>query len=57
MSVASCDSGLPNCMDAAVLVANERFMSRVEKVAGPCENGEGNGLSCCDGGSGGGGED
>jgi hypothetical protein len=31
MLFANCDRGLPICMDAAVLVARETFMSRVEK--------------------------
>lgn len=43
MSFASCDNGLPNCIDGAVLVARDTFMSRVEKVAAPWENGDDNG--------------
>jgi hypothetical protein len=31
MLFANCDRGFPICMDAAVLVASETFMSLVEK--------------------------
>jgi hypothetical protein len=34
------DNGLPACIDGAVLVASEMFMSRVEKLVVGCENGE-----------------
>ena len=47
--MASCESGLPNCMDAAVLVARDTFMSRVEKVAPTSEKGEDNVLGCEEG--------
>lgn len=71
ISLASCESGLPNCIDGAVLVAKDTFMSRVEKVVEPCEKGEDkdccccctddddddNDDGCCDRGSSGGGED
>lgn len=63
ISLVSCDSGLPSCIVVAVLVASERFMSRVEKVVDPCEKGEDRGCcgteddDACDGGSSGGGED
>lgn len=53
ISFASCESGLPNCIEVAVLVARDRFMSRVEKVAAPCENGDDNGGGCEDGSLGG----
>jgi hypothetical protein len=31
---------LPICIDVAVLVARETFMSRVENILEPCEKGE-----------------
>ena len=47
----NCDSGFPACIVVAVLVASETFMSRVEKLDAPCENGEESLLGREDGGS------
>jgi hypothetical protein len=44
--LASCDKGLPICIDVAVLVAKETFMSRVENMLGPCEKGDDSGRAC-----------
>ena len=38
--LANRDRGLPACMDGAVLVASDIFMSRVEKLAGGWAKGE-----------------
>jgi hypothetical protein len=40
VGLANFERGLPVCIDAAVLVAKETFMSRVENMLGPCEKGE-----------------
>jgi hypothetical protein len=39
-SLVSCDSGLPNCIDEAVLVANDTFISRVEKLGASLGKGD-----------------
>ena len=46
-SFANCDSGLPICIEAAVLVANETFMSRVEKVKDELSSENGDESACC----------
>jgi len=40
VSVASCANGLPNCMEDAVLVVSDTFISRVEKMDTSFEKGE-----------------
>ena len=45
-SLASCANGFPNCIEGAVLVAKETFISRVEKLGASSGKGDESPVDC-----------